>query len=49
MVLHFWLFFFEDYGIIINKNNLIYQDDFSKYAEKNMEDDEKNVLFEDRF
>lgn len=34
MVLHFWLFFFEDYGIIINKNNLIYQDDFSKYAEK---------------
>ncbi|HAX58532.1 MAG TPA: hypothetical protein DCY19_01250 [Eubacterium sp.] len=34
VVLHFCLFFFEDYGVIINKNNIIYQDNFGKYAEK---------------
>lgn len=48
VVLHFGCFF-EDYGIIINKNNLIYQDDFSKYAEKIWRMMKHNVLFEDRF
>lgn len=45
----FLVFFFEDYGIIISKNNLIYQDDFSKYAEKIWRIMKHNVLFEDRF
>lgn len=39
----------EIYDIIINKNNLIYQDDFSKYAEKIWRMMKHNVLFEDRF
>ena len=45
----FLVVFFEDYGIIISKNNLIYQDDFSKYAEKIWRIMKHNVLFEDRF